>query len=73
MADPYAVNDDGTPKDVAAFRDALRADPAKMESLEKEPEVLKIVMGDDLHAFKELIKSVYQASRLFIFTGLLQS
>ena len=58
-SDPYALNEDGTPKDAAAFREALKADPAKMQALEKEPEVLKIVMGDDIHAFQELIKSVY--------------
>lgn len=62
-SDPYAINEDGTPKDAVAFRDALRADPAKLEALEKEPEVHKIVMGDDIHAFQELIKSVFVVSR----------
>jgi hypothetical protein len=59
-ADPYALNDDGTAKDPAAFKAALQADPVKMESLEQEPEVAKLVLGDDLNAFQELIKSVYQ-------------
>ncbi|KAG7668758.1 hypothetical protein Ndes2526B_g03616 [Nannochloris sp. 'desiccata'] len=62
-SDPYAINDDGTPKDAVAFRDALKADPKKMEALEQEPEVLKIVVGDDIHAFQELIKSVYVAEK----------
>jgi hypothetical protein len=62
-SDPYAIHDDGTPKDAVAFRDALKADPKKMEALEHEPEVLKIVMGDDINAFQELIKSVYLVSR----------
>jgi hypothetical protein len=60
--DAYALNDDGTAKDPVAFREALRADPAKIEALEKEPEVAKIVLGDDVNAFQELIKSVYQVS-----------
>jgi hypothetical protein len=58
--DPYALNDDGTAKDAEAFRNALRADPTRMAALEKEEEVKRIVLGDDLHAFQELIKSVYQ-------------
>ena len=54
MADPFALNEDGTARDPAAFREALRADPVKMEALEK------VVLGEDEHAFQELIKSVYQ-------------
>ena len=60
MADPFALNDDGTAKDPAAFRGALRADPVKMEALEKEPDVAAIVLGEDVNAFQELIKSVFQ-------------
>ncbi|KAI7839525.1 hypothetical protein COHA_006708 [Chlorella ohadii] len=56
-SDPYALNDDGTAKDPAAFRAALRADPVRMEALEKEPEVAAVVLGEDENAFQELIKS----------------
>ena len=59
-ADPFALNEDGTARDPAAFREALRADPVKMEALEKEPEVAAAVLGEDVNAFQELIKSVYQ-------------
>lgn len=62
MSDPYALNDDGTAKDPAAFRAALKADPAKLEAIEKEPEVAGVVLGNDDHAFQELIKSVYHVS-----------
>lgn len=58
--DPYALNEDGTAKDPVAFKKALEADPQKMQALEKEPEILKIVQGDDIHAFQDLIRSVYQ-------------
>jgi hypothetical protein len=59
-ADPYALLEDGSAADPAAFREALRADPAKMEALEAEPEVARVVLGDDVDAFQELIKSVSQ-------------
>jgi hypothetical protein len=58
--DPYSLNDDGTAKDPAAFRAALKADPVKMQALEQEPDVAAIVLGEDVNAFQELIKSVYQ-------------
>lgn len=59
--DPFVLNADGTAKDPVAFREALKADPAKMEALEKEPDVAAIVLGEDVSAFQELIKSIYQA------------
>lgn len=59
MSDPYALHDDGTAVDPAAFREALKADPAKIEALQADPEVAAIILGDDEHAFQELIKSVY--------------
>jgi len=57
-----ALNDDGTAKDPQAFQQALRGDAGKMKALEDEPETLKIVVGDDMHAFQELIKGVYQVA-----------
>lgn len=66
--DPYALNDDGTAKDPVAFREALRSDPTKMQALEQEPEVAKIILGHDISAFQELIKSVYQVCPCFIST-----
>ncbi|BDA50802.1 hypothetical protein COCOBI_17-0200 [Coccomyxa sp. Obi] len=64
MADePYALNEDGTAKDPKAFQQALKDDAEKMEALKEEPDTLKIVMGDDMHAFQELIKGVYQAEK----------
>ena len=62
-ADPFALNEDGTAKDPLAFQKALREDPAKLEALEKEPEVASIVLGEDIAAFQELIKNVYQVGR----------
>jgi hypothetical protein len=62
--DAYALNEDGSAKDPVAFRKALLEDPAKMESLKEEPEVLDIVKSDDIQAFQELLKSVYQVWNL---------
>lgn len=58
--DSYALNDDGSPKDPKAFQQALRGDAAKMIALQEEPETLRVVLGDDMHAFQELVKGVYQ-------------
>lgn len=56
---PFAFQDDGTAKDPKAFQQALRADAERMAALESEPEVKRIVLGDDMHAFQEFIKGVY--------------
>lgn len=60
--DPYDLNEDGTAKDAVAFREALRNDPEKMQALEEEPDVKSVVLGDDIHAFQELIKNAYHVS-----------
>lgn len=60
--DPYDLNEDGTAKDPVAFREALRNDPEKMRALEEEPDVKSVVLGDDIHAFQELIKNAYHVS-----------
>ena len=59
----YKLNEDGTAVDPAAFKAALLADPAKVASLKEEPEVFEIVEGEDVMAFQELLKSVYQAEK----------
>ena len=59
IKDPYAINNDGSAKDPTAFQQALRADESKMKYLQSEPEVIKIVLGQDLQAFQELLKTVY--------------
>lgn len=60
--DPYAINGDGTAQDAAAFQQALWTDTGKMAALEQEPEVLKVVKGQDLKAFQDLLKTVYAVS-----------
>ena len=62
--DAYAINSDGSAKSPEAFLQALRADSEKMKLLESEPEALKVVQGDDLQKFQELLKTVYSVSYL---------
>ena len=58
--DPYDISDDGTPKDPKAYQAALRADSEKMTMLDQDPDTKAIVLGDDMHAFQELIRGAYQ-------------
>jgi hypothetical protein len=68
---PFAMNDDGTAKDPVAFREALRSDPEKMEALEAEPDVKRVVLGDDIHAFQELVKLEYHVRTCFVVSKVL--
>lgn len=58
----YDTLDDGTPKDPKAYQAAIRADTEKMTMLDEDPESKVIVLGDDMHAFQELIRGAYQVS-----------
>jgi hypothetical protein len=60
---PLALDAEGRAKDPVAFQQAIKADPAKLAALEKEPETAKIVLGDDMNALQDLLKSVYQAEK----------
>ena len=60
---PMALNEDGTAKDPVAFQSAIKADPVRLAALEKEgPEVGKIVLGSNINALQELLKSVHAVS-----------
>ena len=57
LADPYALNEDGTAVDPTAFQGALRADAAKLALVNKEPEDRRgILLGDDMPAFQALLQ-----------------
>ena len=58
----YDTLEDGTPKDPKAYQAAIRADAEKMEMLDEDAEAKAIVLGDDMHAFQELIRGAYQVS-----------
>ena len=58
----YGTLEDGTPKDPKAYQAAIRADTEKMEMLDDDLEAKAVVLGDDMHAFQELIRGAYQVS-----------
>lgn len=65
MADgPFSLNDDGSAKDPVAFQQALRNDPVKMQALENDPEIGKVVLGEDTYAFQDLLRSIYEVRML---------
>ena len=52
-ASPFAVGEDGSALDPAAFRTAMRADAARLSALkEDDPTVAQLVMGDDTDALQ---------------------
>ena len=61
-ASQYEFNEDGSAKDPKAFRDALRADPLKLDVIASDTEIASIVLGDDDEALQSLLKSLFQAS-----------
>ena len=60
MEGPFALNNDGTARDPVAFQLALKNDAAKMQALQSEPDVLHIVLGDDIPAMQKMLRSAYQ-------------
>lgn len=55
----FDVNDDGTAKDPAAFRQALRDDPEKLKAIEGDPQLAEALLGDDTNAMQAVLKEVY--------------
>ena len=57
---PFALNPDGSAQDPKAFQHGVRNDQSKLELLKDEPETLKVVLGDDVQALQELLRSTHQ-------------
>jgi len=60
MDGPFALNTDGTACDPIAFQLALKNDAAKLQALQSEPDVLQIVLRDDIPAMQNMLRSAYQ-------------
>lgn len=60
MVEPFALNTDGTARDPAAFQSALRSDHAKLQALQTEPDVVSVILGDDIPAMQDMLRSAYQ-------------
>ena len=59
---PFALNTDGSARDPAAFQSALRSDLAKLQALQTEPDVVSVILGDDIPAMQDMLRSAYQVS-----------
>mmetsp|Transcript_8918 Transcript_8918/g.21500 ORF Transcript_8918/g.21500 Transcript_8918/m.21500 type:complete len:126 (+) Transcript_8918:48-425(+) len=55
------LNSDGTAKDPEQYKKYLRSDPVRWEKISENPETAAIILGDDVNAFQELLKSAYEA------------
>mmetsp|Transcript_15610 Transcript_15610/g.39794 ORF Transcript_15610/g.39794 Transcript_15610/m.39794 type:complete len:90 (-) Transcript_15610:327-596(-) len=62
-ADPFQRNEDGTAKDPKAFQDAIRSDPVRLEEASKDPETAKVLLGEDMNAFQELLRAYWHAEK----------
>lgn len=60
-ADPFALGQDGAALAPRAFQQALRDDAEKMAQLAKDPELAAVLLGDDVAAMQELLKSAHKA------------
>lgn len=56
----YLLNADGTARDPKAFQAALRKDQAKLDVLRSEPETLAVMIGDDIPALQNMLKSAFE-------------
>ena len=57
------MNADGTARDPVAFQNAVRSDQAKLQALQSEPQVQEIILGDDLAAMQNMLRSAHQVRR----------
>jgi len=55
---PYALNEDDSAVDPAAFREALARDPEKLKSIERDEELAKALLGEDTGVMQEALKKV---------------
>ncbi|KAG2449186.1 hypothetical protein HYH02_005933 [Chlamydomonas schloesseri] len=63
---PFALNDDGSCRDPAAFRAALLADSERLQALSSEPRFapfMPVLTGGDLAALQQLLRQAVQAEK----------
>jgi hypothetical protein len=59
------LNEDGTAKDPEKYKEMLRSDPERWKLVIENPETSAIILGDDIDAFQELLKSAVEVRWLF--------
>jgi hypothetical protein len=57
----FALNADGSAVDPAAFREALRADAARLREVQADPQLAAALLGGDDGELQALLRSVYEA------------
>lgn len=55
---PYALNEDDSAVDPAAFREALMDDPEKLKQIERDEALAKALLGEDTGAMQEALKKI---------------
>jgi hypothetical protein len=60
--DPRERAEDGAARDPAAFQQSIRDDPGLMAELEGNPEAQKVLLGGDLNAMQDYLRSMHRAS-----------
>lgn len=67
MADgPFALNPDGSAQDPKAFQQGIRNDQSKLDMLRDEPDTLKIILGEDVQAMQQLLRSTHQVYKFML-------
>ena len=58
--DPRERAEDGAARDPAAFQQSIRDDPGLMAELEGNPEAQKVLLGGDLNAMQDYLRSMHR-------------
>ena len=56
----FDLNADGSAKDPKAFQQGIRNDASKLALLQEDTDVLNVVLGDDLQALQETLRTTYR-------------
>ena len=56
----FSLNADGTARDPRAFQNALRSDQETMTVLQSDPEVLNVILGEDVPAMQSMLRAAFQ-------------
>lgn len=60
--DAFAFTPDGQAKDPKAFQEALKSDTDRLSEINKDPELAGVLLGDDVQALQQLLKSAYEVA-----------
>ncbi|CAG9460323.1 unnamed protein product [Pedinophyceae sp. YPF-701] len=64
-SDPFARHEDGSAVDPAAYKAALLEDPRRVQLIVDDLEMSRVVRGDDVEAFQELLRAAYEEEQKY--------